>query len=77
LSYNNIETIEGLETLVSLSDLSLQHNKISQLGGLETLHKLDVLSLGDNDLEGVALVAQYFRGLQCSLRSLSLAGNPV
>lgn len=77
LSYNNIEFIEGLDKLVNLTDLSLQHNKIEQVEGLETLDKLDVLSLGDNDICGADEVAQYFRGLRSTIRSLSLAGNPV
>jgi Leucine-rich repeat (LRR) protein len=77
LSYNNIEVIEGLETLVHLADLSLQHNKIEKVEGLEALDKLDVLSLGDNDIRGADEVARYFRGLTSTIRSLSFSNNPV
>jgi len=46
LSFNEIEKIEGLDTLVKLTDLSLFSNKISELEGLEKLTNLHVLSIG-------------------------------
>lgn len=76
LSYNNIEIIEGLDTLVHLTDLSLNHNKIANIGGLENLTKLDVLSIGDNELADLVGVASYLRPFK-KLRSVSLSGNPL
>lgn len=46
LSFNQIQKIEGLETLVDLTDLSLQDNVITDLEGLANLKKLQCLSLG-------------------------------
>lgn len=50
LSFNNIEAIEGLDTLVNLEDLSLFNNRISKIDSLDTLVKLQVLSLGNNHI---------------------------
>lgn len=46
LSFNQIQKIEGLETLKQLTDLSLQDNLISDLEGLEDLTKIQCLSIG-------------------------------
>ena len=51
LSFNNIEEISGLDTLVHLRDLSLAHNRIKTVGGLDALKKLQVLSLANNLIE--------------------------
>lgn len=48
LSFNNIEVIEGLDTLVKLQDLSLYNNCISLIKNMDTLEKLQILSLGKN-----------------------------
>jgi hypothetical protein len=75
LSFNHIERIEGLETLVNLTDLSLYGNDISVIEGLEHCTKLEVLSLGRNrisDLAGVKVLRRAH-----SLRALSLDANPV
>lgn len=50
LSFNNIEAIEGLDTLVNLEDLSLFNNRISKIDSLDALAKLQVLSLGNNQI---------------------------
>lgn len=50
LSFNNIEAIEGLDTLVNLEDLSLFNNRISKIDSLDALVKLQVLSLGNNHI---------------------------
>lgn len=50
LSFNNIEAIEGLDTLVNLEDLSLFNNRISKIDSLDALVKLQVLSLGNNQI---------------------------
>lgn len=46
LSFNQIQKIEGLETLKHLTDLSLQDNLVSELEGLEELTKLQCFSIG-------------------------------
>ena len=51
LSYNNIEKIEGLETLTKLEDLSFYNNKISCIENLDTLHNLTFLGMGNNCLD--------------------------
>lgn len=50
LSFNNIETIEGLDTLANLEDLSLSSNRIAKIDSLDALVKLQVLSLGNNQI---------------------------
>lgn len=50
LSFNNIEAIEGLDTLVNLEDLSLFNNRIAKIDSLDALVKLQVLSLGNNQI---------------------------
>lgn len=77
LSFNNIEKIEGLETLVNLTDLSLHHNQIHTLEGLDALTKLDVLSIGDNQLETLeGAPVLYLRQFK-SLRSINMSGNAM
>ena len=46
LSFNQITRIEGLDSLVELTDLSLLDNQISELEGLDNLKKLQCLCLG-------------------------------
>lgn len=46
LSFNQIQKIEGLETLKQLTDLSLQDNLVSELEGLEELENLQCFSIG-------------------------------
>ncbi|XP_065388372.1 dynein regulatory complex subunit 3 isoform X4 [Macaca fascicularis] len=75
LSFNNIETIEGLDTLVNLEDLSLFNNRISKIDSLDALVKLQVLSLGNNQIDNMMNIV-YLRRFQC-LRTLSLSGNPI
>ncbi|XP_070938539.1 dynein regulatory complex subunit 3 isoform X6 [Macaca nemestrina] len=75
LSFNNIETIEGLDTLVNLEDLSLFNNRISKIDSLDALVKLQVLSLGNNQIDNMMNIV-YLRRFKC-LRTLSLSGNPI
>ncbi|XP_049730695.1 dynein regulatory complex subunit 3 isoform X2 [Elephas maximus indicus] len=75
LSFNNIETIEGLDTLVNLEDLSLFNNRISKIDSLDALVKLQVLSLGNNQIFNMMNVI-YLRRFK-DLRTLSLSGNPI
>ena len=51
LSFNNIETISGLDGLVNLRDLSLAHNRIQKVKNLDALKHLQVLSLANNLIE--------------------------
>lgn len=58
LSFNNIEAIEGLDTLVNLEDLSLFNNRISKIDSLDALVKLQVLSLGNNHIGNMMNVSE-------------------
>ncbi|XP_041626734.1 dynein regulatory complex subunit 3 isoform X3 [Vulpes lagopus] len=75
LSFNNIEAIEGLDTLVNLEDLSLFNNRISKIDSLDALVKLQVLSLGNNQIGNMMNII-YLRRFK-DLRTLSLSGNPI
>lgn len=57
LSFNNIEAIEGLDTLINLEDLSLSHNRISKIDSLDPLVNLQVLSLGNNQINNMMNVS--------------------
>lgn len=57
MSFNNIEAIEGLDTLVNLEDLSLSNNRISKMDSLDNLVKLQVLSLGNNQISNMMNVS--------------------
>lgn len=61
LSFNNIDTIEGLDTLVNLEDLSLFNNSISKIESLDALEKLQVLSLGNNQIGNMTDVSSRSR----------------
>lgn len=74
LSFNNIETIEGLSSLVHLKDLSLAHNHIKTLENMDNL-PLEVLSIGNNLIDRLDQLA-YLRTFS-QLKAVSLAGNPV
>ena len=50
LSFNNIEVIEGLDSLTQLEDLTLYNNRISRIENMDTLTKLHVFSIGNNNL---------------------------
>ncbi|CAM4411602.1 unnamed protein product [Leuciscus chuanchicus] len=75
LSFNNIEVIEGLDSLVKLQDLSLFNNRISVIENLDALQNLNILSIGNNSiaqLDNVLYLKQFK-----NLRTLNLAGNPI
>ncbi len=59
LSFNQISTIEGLQTLTKLTDLSLFNNKLTAITGLSTLANLECLSLGNNQLQGYSTVEPF------------------
>lgn len=59
LSFNNIEGIEGLDSLVKLEDLSLYNNRISVIENMDTLLNLHVLSIGNNFLAQLENVSNF------------------
>lgn len=69
LSFNNIEVIEGLDTLTKLTDLSLYNNAISEITGLDTLVNLNVLSLGNNKITSTEQI-HYLRRFQVSVQQV-------
>lgn len=75
LSFNCIDCIEGLASLVNLTDLSLYGNNISCVEGLEGCTKLEVLSLGRNRISDITNVKRL-RNAQ-TLRALTLDANPI
>ena len=50
LSFNNIEKIEGLETLTKLEDLTFYNNRISCIENMDTLNNLTFFAIGNNCL---------------------------
>lgn len=75
LSFNNITVIEGLDTLVKLTDLTLFNNRISKLENLDALINLEVLSVGNNDVKNLENVSYLMRFE--SLRVLHCQGNAI
>ena len=51
LSFNNITTIDNLDALTRLTDLSLFANRITVIENLDALTDLNVLSLGNNNIK--------------------------
>ena len=74
MSFNNIEVIEGLNSLVNLKDLSLAYNHIKTLENMDGL-PLQVLSIGNNLIDRLDQLS-YLRAFP-QLKAVSLAGNPV
>lgn len=60
LSFNSIKRIEGLETLVNLTDLSLYNNQVSVLDGLQNCSKLNIFSIGNNQIKSFEEIISYF-----------------
>lgn len=75
LSFNNIEAIEGLDTLVNLEDLSLSHNRISKIDSLDPLVNLQVLSLGNNQINNMMNVSTSLRRMPQISQGLELCQN--
>jgi len=76
LSFNEITKVEGLESLVHLTDLTLYGNAIEILEGLTGLPALTCLSIGKNRLQDLDAAARYLRRMK-QLRMVTLAGNPL
>ena len=74
MSFNQIRKIEGLESLVKLTDLSLYNNEITVIENLDTLSQLKVLSLGNNAIKNLDKMVHYLRKFK-TLRVLNLQGN--
>ncbi|XP_038608135.1 leucine-rich repeat and guanylate kinase domain-containing protein isoform X4 [Tachyglossus aculeatus] len=75
MSFNQIETITGLEDLKTLRNLDLSHNKISSLKGLENHNFLEIINLEDNQIAELGEL-EYIEDLPL-LRVLNLLKNPV
>lgn len=63
LSSNNIEKIEGLESLSKLEVLNLSNNKISVLENMDTLVELTHFNIAHNSLGKLDQVTFPFRNL--------------
>ena len=57
LSFNNIEVIEGLDSLTKLRDLTLYNNRIQRIENMDQLQDLHVFSIGNNDLKDLENVS--------------------
>lgn len=68
--------MEGLETLVNLTDLTLYSNHISKLECLENLSHLNVFSFGKNEVTDYETSIKYLRGMKNNLQVLNMADNP-
>ena len=66
--------ISGLESLKSLTNLSLFSNRITRLTGLDSLAKLQLLSVGNNLLANLECV-MYLRPFR-ELQAVNFVGNP-
>lgn len=75
MSFNNIEAIEGLDTLVNLEDLSLSNNRISKMDSLDALVKLQVLSLGNNQISNMMNVSTSLETMPQIPQDLGLCQN--
>eukprot|EP00064_Thunnus_orientalis_P002945 superscaffoldBa00000232_g2953 len=75
LSFNNIEKIEGLESLRKLEVLNLSNNKIPVIENMDTLEKLTFFCFSNN-LVGQLDNVLYLRTFK-NLFTLNLLGNPV
>lgn len=51
LSFNHIRFIEGVSTLINLTDLYLINNKLTIIDNLQTLTNLTMLELGSNRIK--------------------------
>lgn len=59
LSFNNIESIEGLDRLTKIQDLTLYNNRIQKLENMDALTELHVFSIGNNDLNELENVSCF------------------
>lgn len=75
LSFNNIEVIKGLDSLVNLEDLSLFNNRISRIDSLDALGKLQVLSLGNNQIDNIMNVSGRHAHTRAHARGSDRAGS--
>ncbi|KAJ1622014.1 hypothetical protein T492DRAFT_885968 [Pavlovales sp. CCMP2436] len=81
LSFNRLETVDGLQVLTELRELRLYCNRISRLGGLGGCTSLQVLQLHGNQLGEEPLGPSFGRddGLAklSALHSITLDRNPL
>lgn len=64
LSFNQIEKIQGLDTLTKLVDLSLYDNCIKKIEGLDKLSHLKVFSFGKNKVTDLDATIQYLKDVK-------------
>lgn len=76
LSFNALESMEGLGSLPRLADLTLFHNSIRVATGLGGCSALQCLSLGENKFDSLLDTVLYLRRLP-ALEVLTLEGNPL
>ena len=62
-----ITKLEGLNTLVNLTDLTVYSNHISVIEKLEDNVNLNVLSFGKNEVRDYEASIKYLRGLKNNL----------
>lgn len=75
LSFNLITKIEGLDSCLKLTDLSLFKNRITVLSGLDNLRELNVLSVGSNMLANLEDSIDYLRKMKNKLEVLRISDN--
>ena len=74
LSYNQIQSINGLDKCYNLTNLDLNNNKITDFpSDILKLKKLSTLNLQNNDLNGIPNTL----GLMNNLVRLNIEGNPL
>ncbi|KAL8438942.1 hypothetical protein Efla_005077 [Eimeria flavescens] len=74
LSFNHLQTLDGLECLSNLTDLSVSHNQLTSFRGLEGCNSLSIVAATHNRISGFSAFGPL-RLLQ-QLRCLCIAGNP-
>ncbi|WP_158736871.1 CotH kinase family protein [Alteribacillus sp. YIM 98480] len=72
LSYSGIESLEGIEKLITVRDLNLEGNRIEDIDPLEELIYLEDLNLRGNHVEDVAVLEKMERMRSLDLRETGI-----
>ncbi|MFB4166106.1 CotH kinase family protein [Alteribacillus sp. JSM 102045] len=72
LSYSSIESLEGIEKLITVRDLDLEGNRIEDLEPLEDLIYLEDLNLRGNHVENVSALEKMERMRTLDLRETGI-----